>query len=243
MSFDCDLIVIGAGSGGLAAAERASAYGMRVAIAECSDLGGACINYGCIPEKLLDYAASFARREPVAVSYGWSSCDRRFDWSQFIAAKEQHIRRLHELHLNRLQDSGVQFLRGRAAFIDAHTLVVADRRITSDKILIAVGAQPVRLEIPGIEYAITWRELYRLPKQPKQIAILGGDPIGVKIAGSLNALGSQVTQIIPEERILPELDAEIGKAIQERMIKQGVRVLSQTRVEKIQPIGDRDSSF
>jgi len=100
---DYDLLVIGAGSGGLAAAERAAAYGARVAIAEQSNPGGACVNYGCIPEKLLDYAASFNRLEQVAVSFGWKECQREFDWPHFISAEAQHIRYLSELHLHHLK--------------------------------------------------------------------------------------------------------------------------------------------
>lgn len=229
-----DLLVIGAGSGGLAAAERAAAYGARVAIAEQSQPGGACVNYGCIPEKLLDYAAGFNRLEQVAVSYGWQECPRVFDWSHFIAVEEQHIRHLNELHLQHLKDAGVQLIHGHASFLDAHTVSVDDRPVTAEKILIAVGAKPVKPEIPGIDHTITWHELYHLPAQPKSVIVMGGDPIGVKITGSLNALGSQVTQLIAEDQILPGLDAEISQEIQDRLIKQGVRFFNKTQVIKIE---------
>ncbi|HEY9734643.1 MAG TPA: FAD-dependent oxidoreductase, partial [Trichocoleus sp.] len=99
MNSNYDLIVIGAGSGGLAAAERAARYGAKVAIAEQFKPGGACVNYGCIPEKLLDFAAGFNRLEQVATSYGWQECARRFDWPRFAQAKEQHIQHLNQVHL------------------------------------------------------------------------------------------------------------------------------------------------
>jgi glutathione reductase (NADPH) len=235
---DYDLLILGAGSGGLAAAERAAANGARVAIAEHHKPGGACVNYGCIPEKLLDYAAGFKRLEQVAVSYGWKECQREFDWSKFVAAETQHIQSLNELHFHHLQDAGVRFIHGHASFLDAHTVLVGDHSITAEKILIAVGAKPSKPSIPGIEHTITWHELYRLPEQPKAVAIIGSDPIGVKIAGSLNALGSRVIQIIPEERILAAFDAEVSQEIQERLVKQGVQAITKTNVTKVEKTSD-----
>lgn len=234
MVYDYDLFVIGAGSGGLAAAERAVSYGASVAIAEHSKPGGACVNYGCIPEKLLDYAASFRSLEQAAVSYGWKESNRKFDWSKFVRAKEQHIQHLQGLHLHHLQEGNVQFVQGQAHLLDAHTVAVGDRSITADKILIAAGAKPSKPSIPGIEHTITWHELYHLPQQPQSLAVVGADPIGVKIAGSLNALGSHVTQIIAEDHILTTFDAELAQEIQKNLSKQGVRFLPKTSVAKIE---------
>ncbi|MUG95092.1 hypothetical protein F7734_23100 [Scytonema sp. UIC 10036] len=239
MPFDYDLLIIGTGSGGIAAAERAASYGVRVAIAEQAKVGGACINYGCIPEKLLDYAANYKQLDKVASSYGWDNVTRHFNWSHFVNAKNRHLQHLNQLHLHNLQNSGAEFIQGQAAFLDAHTVLVANRAITADKILIAVGAKPVLPEIPGIEFAITWRELYNLPAQPKHLAILGSDPIGVKVAGSMNQLGTHVTQIIAEEYVLPELDTEISKMIQDKTIEQGVQVFNNSYVEKIERMDDR----
>ena len=238
-SLTYDLFVIGAGSGGLAAAERAATYGIRVAIAEHANVGGACINYGCIPEKLLDYAAGCKLLNQIIASYGWSPCDRDFNWSNFMAAKDRHVQHLNELHRHHLKEAGVEFISGEAVFVDAHTLLIADTHITADKILIAVGAQPVLPKIPGIEQTITWRELYHLPHQPQHLAILGGDAIGVKVAGSMAALGTQVTQVIGEDHVLIDLDAELGNRIQERLSQQGVQVLSNTHVKAIEQVGDR----
>jgi glutathione reductase (NADPH) len=238
MPFDFDLLVLGAGSGGLAAAERAALYGAKVAIAEQFKPGGACVNYGCIPEKLLDYAAAFNHLNRVATSYGWGDCDRQFDWAKFVAAKERHINNLNEVHLHHLQDAGVRLFQGHASFVDAHTVIVDDNPISADKILIAVGAKPIKQDISGIEYAITWHELYHLSRQPKSVAVIGCDPIGVKIAGSLNALGTQVVHIFPEAHLLPKLDGELAEVIQQRMQHQGVQILSQTKVERIEKLGD-----
>jgi glutathione reductase (NADPH) len=234
LAYDYDLFVIGAGSGGLAAAQRAVTYAASVAIAEQSKPGGACVNHGCIPEKLLDYAAGFRNLEQVAVSYGWKESNRDFDWSQFVRAEEQHIQHLNGLHLRHLQEGNVQFIQGQAHFLDAHTVTVGDRSITAEKILIAVGAKPSKPSIPGIEHTITWHQLYHLPQQPESLAVVGGDPIGVKIAGSLNALGSNVTQIVPEDHILAAFDAELAQEIQEQLSKQGAQILPKTNVAKIE---------
>lgn len=239
MPFDYDLLVIGAGSGGLAAAERAANYRARVAIVEQAEPGGACVNYGCIPEKLLDFAAGFHRLDQTASSYGWSDCNRQFDWSKFVTAKERHRQSLNQLHLDHLKRAGVDIFRGHAAFLDAHTVLVGDRPVTAEKILIAVGALAVKPDIPGIEHTINWHELYHLPAQPREIAIVGCDPIGVKIAGSLNALDTQVTQVFTEDRILPQLDGEMATRIQERMGKQGVRILNRTQLETVERVNDR----
>ncbi|MBD2057573.1 FAD-dependent oxidoreductase [Oculatella sp. FACHB-28] len=234
MAYDYDLFVIGAGSGGLAAAQRAVTYGASVAIAEQSKPGGACVNHGCIPEKLLDYAAGFRNLEQVAVSYGWKESNREFDWSQFVRAEEQHVEHLNGVHLRHLQEGNIQVIQGQAHFLDAHTVTVGDRSITAEKILIAVGAKPSKPSIPGIEHTITWHQLYHLPQQPKSLAVVGGDPIGVKITGSINALGSNVTQIIPEDHILAAFDAELAQEIQEQLSKQGVQILPKTNVAKIE---------
>ncbi len=233
MPFDYDLLVIGAGSGGLAAAERAAPYGAKVAIVEQANTGGACVNYGCIPEKLLDYAAGFVRFNRMATDYGWNACDRHFNWSTFIQAKDHYIAHLNQLHFDHLRDAGVQFIQGQASFVKDNTVVVNDCPLTAAKILIAVGAVPEKPNIPGIEQTITWRELYHLKELPKHIAIVGNDPIGVKIAGSLNALGTDVTQITATATILPELDSEIAMVIQSQMHKQGVQFIHQQEVKQI----------
>jgi glutathione reductase (NADPH) len=238
LNFDYDLVVIGAGSGGLAAAVRAAHYGARVAIAEHAKPGGACVNHGCIPEKLLDFAAGFNRLEQVAFSYGWQECARVFDWPRFIQAKEKHIQHLNQVHLGHVEEAGIDLLQGHASFLDAHTITVAGRSVTAGKILIAVGAKPSKPDIPGAEHSITWHELYQLPSQPRSVAVVGGDPIGVKIAGSLNALGTQVTHIVSEDRVLLSVDAEISQEIQKRLINRGVRFLSQTRIAAIKKSQD-----
>jgi glutathione reductase (NADPH) len=239
MKFEYDLFVIGAGPGGLAAAERAGAYGARVAIAEQELVGGTCVIRGCIPEKLMSFAAEFAEDSQNAAGYGWNETPCIFDWQQFITAKEQEIHRLSEVHNQKLKQAGVELIQGRAIFSDAHTLEVEGRQITADKILIAVGAEAVKPQIPGIEHAITSRELFNLQQQPQHIAVIGCNYIAVKLAGIMSNLGSQVTQVIVEDRVLCGFDQDIAMAVQEGMTKRGLEILDNTAVKEIERSGDK----
>ena len=238
MKFDYDLFVIGAGPGGIAAAERVAGYGARAAIAEQDLVGGTCVIRGCIPEKLMSFAAEFSDNSQVAAGYGWNKAECTFNWQQFIAAKEQEIHRLSQVHSQAIETSGVELIQNRASLINAHTLDVAGHQITANKILIAVGAKAVKPQIPGIEHAITSRELFNLQQQPKHIVIIGGDYIAVKLAGIMNNLGSQVTQVIPKAQILPAFDQDIAMAITEGITKRGIQILNHTTVQEIKPVGD-----
>lgn len=238
MTFDWDLFVIGAGPGGLAASERAASYGARVAIAEQELVGGTCVSRGCIPEKLMTFAAEFSESYENSEGYGWNKSPCNFDWAQFIAAKEEEIQRLSQVHSHKLEDAGVERIEGRAIFLDEHAVEVSGRKITADKILIAVGAKAVKPEIPGAECAITSRELFNLPQQPKHIAVIGSNYIAVKLAGIMTSLGSQVTQIIEEDGILPTFDADIRAAVAEGMSKRGIQIINQTAVKEIVRVGE-----
>jgi glutathione reductase (NADPH) len=238
MKLDYDLFVIGAGPGGLAASQQAAGYGARVAIAEQDAVGGTCVIRGCIPEKLMSFAAEFSDDSQVAAGYGWNEPQSTFDWQQFIAAKEREIHRLSQVHNQKLQKAGVELIKGKATFIDAHNLDVAGRPITADKILIAVGAKDVKPEIPGSEHIITSSQLFNLKQQPKHIAVIGGNYIPVKLAGIMNNLGSQVTQVFLEDHILSAFDQDLALAVQESMSKEGIQILNNTTVKEIKRVGN-----
>jgi glutathione reductase (NADPH) len=235
MDFDYDLVVIGAGPGGLAASERAASYGAKVAIVERDQVGGTCVIHGCIPEKLMTYAASFLQFFQNADEYGWGSVSCQFDWSQFMKAKEQHIEHLSRVHIKNLQEAKAELMYGQAQFLKAHTLEVGDHRvITADKILIAVGGKAVKPNLSGIEQAITTRELLELTDRPDHLAIVGSNHIAVKAAGIMNALIPKVTLMTPEEQILPGYDDELRSTIQTQLSKLGVQILCRSHVQKLE---------
>lgn len=236
MKFDYDLFVIGAGPGGIAAAKQASGYGIRVAIAEQDLVGGTCVIRGCIPEKLMSFAAEFSEESHNAEGYGWSNTSCTFDWQQFIRAKEAEIHRLSQVHTQALKTAGIELIKGCATFHTAHTLEVEGRHITADKILIAVGAKAVKPQIPGIEYTITSNELFNLPQQPQKIAIIGSNFIAVKLAGIMNNLGSQVALVIPTDSILEAFDEDIRLAVTEGLLQRDIQMINNSIVNEIQPL-------
>lgn len=238
MAFDYDLFVIGAGSGGLASSKRAASYGAKVAIAESDLVGGTCVIRGCIPKKLMVYASKFSHLYEDAVGYGWDECHSNFNWPKLVETVDKEVRRLSQLHINYLEKAGVELINGHAKFIDAHTVEVGERKITAEKILIAVGGEAVKPDIPGIEHSITSRQIFLLKEQPKRLAVLGGGYIAVEFAGIMNGLGSEVTEIIRRDLILAGFDEDIRQDIQAGMMNKGIKILGKTTVEKIEKVED-----
>ena len=227
MSYDFDLFVIGAGSGGIATARRAAQYGAKVGIAEFSDLGGTCVNRGCVPKKLLVYAAHFSAQFEEAQGYGWNSSQSTLDWGKMIMAVNNEVTRLTGIYQRMLDNSKVKIFRGHGQFVDSHTIAIGDQKVTAEKILIAVGGKPFKPDnIPGIENALTSDQMFHLKQQPKRFAVLGGGYIGCEFACILNGLGSEVTQIIRADQILRGFDQDLRAEIQEAMQKHGIRILN-----------------
>ena len=238
MTFDYDLFVIGAGSGGLAASKRAASYGAKVAIAEYDLVGGTCVIRGCVPKKLMVYGSHFPAQFQEAAGYGWTVGDVKFDWEHFITSIDKEVNRLSKLHISFLEKAGVELISGRATFIDPHTVAVNGKQYTAAKILIAVGGRPVKPEIPGIEHGITSNEIFHLKTQPKHIAIIGAGYIGSEFACIMRGLGSEVTQIIRKEQILNGFDQDIRTSIQEGMINHGIRIIQNTVVTAIEKVDE-----
>ncbi|GAB1538729.1 glutathione-disulfide reductase [Scytonema sp. NUACC21] len=239
MTFDYDLFVIGAGPGGLAAAKKAASYGARVAIAEKEAIGGTCVNRGCVPKKLIVQAADFAIGNEIALSYGWSDCKTYFDWTKFIKCVDKHIDSIQDSYLQQLKEAGIELIRGHASFADAHTLEIDGRNITADKILIAVGGYALKPKIPGVEYAITSREMLHLPYLPKRLVIIGGGYIGVEFSSMMNAFGCDVTVIETDETILSGFDDDIRNGVQQGLSKRGIRFITNSMVREIKYLEER----
>lgn len=234
MTYDYDLLVIGAGSGGLAASKRAASYGAKVGIVEHDLVGGTCVIRGCVPKKLMVYAANFSHLYTDAVGYGWSEVSSNFDWKKLVTSVDNEVKRLSKLHIGYLEKAGVELISGHASFVDPHTVEVGERKITAKKFLIAVGGEAFKPNLPGMEYAVTSREMFLLPEQPKRLAVLGGGYIGSEFASILNGLGTQVYQIIRRDLILRCFDQDIRVNVQEGMTKKGIEFLPETVVETIE---------
>ncbi|MGB7440720.1 MAG: glutathione-disulfide reductase [Coleofasciculaceae cyanobacterium] len=226
MSYDYDLFVIGAGSGGIAAARRATEYGTKVGIAEFNDLGGTCVNRGCIPKKLMVYASHFPDLFEDAQGYGWSEVNSTLDWQKMITVVNKEVERLNGVYQRMLDKAGVDVIQGYAKFLDPHTLEIGDRKVSADKILIAVGGHPVKpTEITGIEHAIVSDDMFHLKEQPKRIVVIGTGYIGVEFACIMKGLGTEVTLLSRNDLILRGFDDDLRSGIQEGMEKHGIRII------------------
>ncbi|NET11181.1 MAG: glutathione-disulfide reductase [Merismopedia sp. SIO2A8] len=234
MSYDFDLFVIGAGSGGIATARRAAEYGAKVGVAEYDRLGGTCVNRGCVPKKLMVYASHFPAQMKEAEGYGWSAVSSTFDWPTLTTAVNNETYRLNGIYQGMLDRSKVEIFPARASFIDAHTLQVGDKTVTADKVLIAVGGVPVKPDIPGIEYAITSDDIFTLPEQPKRIVILGGGYIACEFACILNGFGTEVVQIIRKPKVLNGFDEDLRTEIQEAMQRHGITILAESTIQSFE---------
>lgn len=234
-----DYFVIGGGSGGIASARRAAEYGASVGLAEVGRLGGTCVNRGCVPKKLMVYASHFPEQFEAAKGYGWTIGETQFDWNKMITAVNNETQRLNGIYERMLDKSGVRLYRQYAQFIDDHTLMVGEEKVTADKMLIAVGGRPVLpTDIPGIEYAISSDDIFHLQKHPKRIVILGGGYIGCEFASLLARLGVEVTQIIRGDQILKGFDDDLRNEVQMGMEQDGVRLMRHSQIVRIDKMGD-----
>ncbi|MGL4240191.1 MAG: FAD-dependent oxidoreductase, partial [Beijerinckiaceae bacterium] len=212
MTYDVDLFVIGAGSGGVRAARIAAGHGAKVMLAEEYRVGGTCVIRGCVPKKLLVYASRFRDSFEDATGFGWTVPRASHDWSRLVAAKEQEITRLEGLYTQTQDKAGVTIVKSRAVLEDPHTVrLLADgRTVTARHILIATGARPnLPLDLPGVEHAVTSDEVFDLKAFPERIVIAGGGYIAVEFAGIFAGLGSQVTIVYRGDSILRGFDDDL----------------------------------
>jgi glutathione reductase (NADPH) len=231
--FDYDLFTIGAGSGGIRASRISHHLGARVGIAENYRIGGTCVIRGCVPKKLLSYAAHYAEDFEDARGYGWSIEGATFSWPALIANKNREIARLSKVYSDGFARVGIDVIEGTAKLVDAHTVAIGERRVTAQNILVATGGWPVKPAIPGIEHAITSNEAFELPELPKRILMVGGGYVAVEFAGIFHGLGSEVTLSYRGEQILRGFDDDVRQHLHDEMAKKGVSILLESTVSSI----------
>ena len=236
--YDYDLFVIGAGSGGVRAANMASGYGIKVAIAEQRYLGGTCVNVGCVPKKLFVYASQFQDQFDAAAGFGWTVGKSVFDWSSLIANKNREIARLQAVYNNRLQQSGVSVITGRAQVLDAHTVAVDGKQYSTERILIATGGWPFIPDIPGKQHIVTSNDMFFLDQLPERIIIVGGGYIAVEFASILHGLGVNTTLCHRGHKLLSGFDEDIRDFLAEEMTRKGITICFNTDIEAIEGEGE-----
>jgi glutathione reductase (NADPH) len=232
--YDYDLLVIGAGSGGVRAARIAAGHGAKVAIAEKGALGGTCVNVGCVPKKLFVYGSHYSHHFHDAEAYGWDVKEQpTLDWGRLIRNKNSEIERLNGIYGNMLKNSGVDLKVGTAAFVDRNTVSVCGENITADKILVAVGGKPFVPDFEGSEHVITSNEAFFLNDLPKRVIIVGGGYIAVEFAGIFHAYGAHVTLVYRRSLFLRGFDTEVREHVAEQMRTQGVDLAFDTDITAV----------
>ena len=245
MEFDFDLIIIGAGSGGLAAAKRAASYGAKVAIIEVNKIGGTCVIRGCVPKKLMVYAANNRRNMLSSEGYGLVSKEIIFKSNILLENVREEVSRLSDLHLNSLKNLNVKVFEGLGRFLNQNTIEVVSpktknilRKVSAKKILISVGGKPKKLDIPGIDLAWSSDDIFELKVFPKKLLIVGGGYIACEFASIFKNLGTEVTQIIRGENLLNGFDKDLSECLEKSMNSVGINLKFKNKLKSIRIIND-----
>ncbi len=229
-----DYIAIGGGSGGIASINRAASYGKKCAIIEANQLGGTCVNWGCVPKKVMWYGAQVAEAiHKYAPDYGFDVELKGFDFQKLVNSRQQYIQNIHRSYDNNLAKNGVEVIKGFAKFVDTNTVEVNGELITADHILIATGGHPIKPNIKGAEYGIDSDGFFALNHLPKRVAIVGAGYIAVEIAGVLNSLGAEVHLYVRQHSPLRSFDHSIVEALLIEMEQDGIQVHANTTLTEV----------
>lgn len=234
MNYDYDILIIGAGSGGVRTARRAAEAGAKVAICEQHSLGGTCVNAGCIPKKLLVYAAEFADNFAAAKAYGWQLTDPVFNWQTLRDNVQAEIARINTAYQTLLDNAGITLLRGQASIQAAHQVRIDGQTVSANYIVIATGAKALIPPIPGIEHAVDSDAMFQLADLPKRLVIIGGGYIASEFAGLFARLGVTVTIIAKSPRLLMGFDADCADFCGRQMQQNGIRLYLNAGAKAIQ---------
>ena len=233
-----DFLAIGGGSGGIAAAVRAASHGARAAVVEHGRLGGTCVNVGCVPKKLMWYAASLDHTVDEYAGYGFDVSREGFDWPVLKHARDAYVERLNGIYARRLETEGIERFRGTARFVGPRTVTVGGSRLTADHVAIATGGQPIVPPTPGAELGITSDGFFELTELPGRVVVSGSGYIAVELAGVLRALGSEVTMVLRRDRVLRAFDEMIGTELMIALDADGIEIRTEVELELI----ERDAS-
>lgn len=233
-----DLICIGGGSGGLAAARRAAEYGANVLVIEAKRLGGTCVNVGCVPKKITWHAAQIVDFAQLAQDYGFDALNPQLAYQTFADKRDTFIEKLNNIYANNLAKAGVEVVNGYAKFTDKKTLSIGTENYTAEHIIIAVGGEPMIPDIFGAELGMDSDDFFALRELPQRIAVVGAGYIAVELAGVMHALGVETHLIVRKNRFLKQVDDGINQLLTEQMQKDGVNIHFETQIESVSEQGD-----
>ena len=230
-----DYISIGGGSGGIASAIRAAKHGKKAAIIEAKDIGGTCVNVGCVPKKAMWYGAQVAEAiHRYAPEYGFDVSVNHFSWDSLIASRQAYIERIHTSYDRALTTNDVTLIRGFAKFVDNNTVEVDGETYTADHITIATGGRPVIPDIPGAQHGINSDGFFALKVQPKKAVVVGAGYIGVELAGVLHSLGTETHLVVRKHAPLRHFDPIIHETLVDMIHAEGCTLHNHTSVEKVE---------
>ncbi len=238
MTNEYDLLVIGGGSGGLAHAQRASEFGARAAAIEYGPLGGTCVNVGCVPKKVMWYAAEALHHLEHAADYGFDIDLKGHDWATLKARRDAYVKRLNGIYEKNLDRRGVEYIAGAARFIDAHKIAVGDREYRADRIVIATGGRPIVPDIPGAEHGIVSDDFFGLEHRPQRVLVAGSGYIAVELGGVFNALGSDVGIVVRKDGVVRSFDRMLGEQVLEAMRGAGITIDTGVIPAQLEKTGD-----
>lgn len=235
-----DYICIGGGSGGIASANRASRYGKKAAIIEAKDIGGTCVNVGCVPKKAMWYGAQVAEAiNKYSADYGFDLTVNKFSWEKLVESREAYIDRIHQSYDRLLDNNGITLIKGFAKFVDNNTLDVDGVIYTADHITIATGGRPIKPAIPGAEIGIDSDGFFALKQQPKRVVVVGAGYIAVELAGVLHSLGSEAHLVVRREKALRSFDTMLSDTLSEMMQEEGIKLHAHSEVASIEELADK----
>ncbi len=230
-----DYICIGGGSGGIASANRAAKHGKNVAIIEAKDIGGTCVNVGCVPKKAMWYGAQVAEAiHKYAPEYGFDVTLNTFSWDSLIASRQAYIERIHASYDRALTANNVTLIRGFATFIDNKTIEVDGEHYTADHITIATGGRPIIPDIPGAQHGIDSDGFFALREQPKRAVVVGAGYIGVELAGVMHSLGTDTHLVVRKHAPLRHFDPLIHETLVDMIHAEGCTLHNHASVEKVE---------
>lgn len=234
-----DYIAIGGGSGGIASVNRAAMHGQRCALIEARDIGGTCVNVGCVPKKVMWHAAQVAEAiHRYAPDYGFNTKLEHFDWATLVKNRQAYIERIHASYDSTLAKNGVDVIHGFGRFVDARTIEVNGERMTADHILIATGCRPSHPDIPGAKHGLDSDGFFALAHMPKRAAIVGAGYIAVELAGVLNALGSDTHLFVRQDTVLRRFDPLLGETLIEVMQADGITLHTRANLVRVEKNDD-----
>ncbi|QTR53758.1 glutathione-disulfide reductase [Thiothrix unzii] len=241
MSQHYDLIAIGAGSGGLSVVEKAAKHGAKCAVVEVNDdLGGTCVNRGCVPKKVMWFAANLAHAQHDAQDYGFATVPGKLDWGKLVNKRDNMIGGITDWYMDSfLSEAGIDLIQGQARFVDAKTLEVNGETYTADHIVISTGGRPiVPTDIPGAEHGISSDGFFELDEQPAKVAVVGGGYIALELAGVLNALGSETHMLHQGFPVLIGFDSLMQKTLRTQMEHDGIVFNDTAKIASVEKQAD-----